>query len=156
MAGHSAGILLYRLTEGGLRVLLVHPGGPFWASKDAHAWTIPKGSIEPGESPEAAALREFEEETGSAAGGDLRALGDIVQAGGKRVTAFACEGDFDIGRLESNLFELEWPPGSGRKSYFPEIDRAAWFTLPAAREKILASQRPLLDRLVAAIEGQDR
>jgi predicted NUDIX family NTP pyrophosphohydrolase len=154
MASHSAGILLYRLTEGTLRVLLVHPGGPFWAGKDMHAWTIPKGSIEPGESPEAAALREFKEETGFAAGGDLRALGDIVQAGGKRVTAFACEGDFDTGRLQSNLFELEWLAGSGQKSYFPEIDRAAWFTVPAAREKLLPSQSPLLDRLVAAIEGK--
>jgi predicted NUDIX family NTP pyrophosphohydrolase len=154
MANHSAGILLYRLTEEGLRILLVHPGGPFWAKKDALAWTIPKGLIEPGESPEAAALREFKEETGWAAGGDLRPLGDIVQSGGKRVTAFACEGEFDTSRLASNLFELEWPPRSGRKSFFPEVDRAEWFSFGAAREKILASQRPLLDRLVATIGGE--
>jgi predicted NUDIX family NTP pyrophosphohydrolase len=118
------------------------------------AWTIPKGTIEKGESLEAAALREFEEETGAAAGGELRPLGDIVQAGGKRVTAFACEGDFDTARLESNLFELEWPPKSGRKRFFPEVDRAEWFTLASARNRILASQRPLLDRLVAMIEGK--
>lgn len=156
MASPSAGILLYRMRQAGLQVLLVHPGGPLWVNKDKNAWTIPKGLIEKGESPEAAALREFKEETGAAASGELSALGDIVQSGGKRVTAFACEGDFDITRLESNLFELEWPPRSGQKARFPEIDRAEWFSLAAAREKILARQSPLLDRLEAAIAGKQR
>jgi predicted NUDIX family NTP pyrophosphohydrolase len=156
MTSHSAGILLYRLTEAGLLVLLVHPGGPYWTNRDRNAWTIPKGAIESAETPEAAASREFEEETGAVVGGELRALGDIVQAGGKRVTAFACEGQFDPARLDSNLFELEWPPRSGRKRFYPEVDQAEWFTLAAARKKILASQGPLLDRLVAMIETTGR
>jgi predicted NUDIX family NTP pyrophosphohydrolase len=151
MASRSAGILLYRLVGGAPWVLLVHPGGPYWASKDLGAWTIPKGLIEPGEAPEAAARREFAEETGAALAGKLLALGEIVQAGGKRVTAFACEGDFEVAGLHSNLFELEWPPKSGRTRSFPEVDRAGWFSLAAAREKILISQEPLIDRLVAVL-----
>jgi predicted NUDIX family NTP pyrophosphohydrolase len=143
----SAGILLYRGTGQALEVLLVHPGGPFWRNKDEGAWSIPKGEIKAGENPIDVAHREFAEELGSPAPGPLRPLAEIRQRGGKRVHAFAVEGDLDIKTVKSNSFELEWPPKSGRLQAFPEIDRAEWFLLPVAREKILASQRPLLDRL---------
>ena len=154
MAGRSAGILLYRRIDGEPMVLLAHPGGPFWAKKDAGAWTIPKGLIEPGEDAESAARREFAEETGAALTGALLPLGEITQAGGKKVVAFACEGDFDVDSLTSNLFELEWPPKSGRRQNFPEIDRAQWFEIAAARHKILASQQSLLDRLLVLFKAK--
>jgi predicted NUDIX family NTP pyrophosphohydrolase len=138
---------MYRGTRQSLEVLLVHPGGPFWRNKDDGAWSIPKGEITAGENPQDVARREFTEELGSPAPGPLRPLGEIRQRGGKRVHAFAAEGDLDIRTAQSNTFEMEWPPNSGRRQAFPEIDRAAWFTLPVARGKILASQRPLLDRV---------
>jgi predicted NUDIX family NTP pyrophosphohydrolase len=147
MAVRSAGILMYRRQGKELQVLLVHPGGPFWRGKDRAAWSIPKGEYEPGEDPEAAARREFAEELGVTPKGELRSLGEIRQAGGKRVTAFALEGDLDAEAIRSNEFDLEWPPHSGRIQRFPEIDRAAWFPLTIAHEKMLASQRPLLDLL---------
>ena len=143
----SAGILLYRFVNGRLQVLLAHPGGPFWRRRDLGAWSMPKGELRPGEDAEAAARREFAEELGEPPPGALRPLGAIRQRGGKHVEAFALEGDFDVAALSSNTFEIVWPPRSGRKASFPEIDRAGWFALPAAREKILASQAPLLDRL---------
>jgi predicted NUDIX family NTP pyrophosphohydrolase len=144
----SAGILMYRQTGPELEVLLVHPGGPFWRNKDEGAWSIPKGEMDEGEDAAVAARREFLEETGCALSGPLEPLGDIRQRGGKRVTAFAVEGDLDVDAIKSNTFEIEWPPKGGRMQSFPEIDRAAWFNLPAAHVKILQSQRQLLDRLV--------
>jgi predicted NUDIX family NTP pyrophosphohydrolase len=144
---HSAGILLYRFAGDQPMVLLVHPGGPFWRKRDINAWSIPKGEIDEAESPEAAALREFEEETGSCPQGSLIPLGDAVQSGGKRVTAFALAGDFDPSRLASATFELQWPPKSGRYERFPEVDRAEWFTLDTAREKMVQGQIVFLDRL---------
>jgi predicted NUDIX family NTP pyrophosphohydrolase len=149
MPTEIAGILMYKRDAETLLVLLVHPGGPFWARKDAGAWSIAKGERSAGEDIEAAARREFEEELGVAPTDRLRPLGRIRQRAGKEVEAFATEGDFDVQRLRSNLLEMEWPPRSGRILSFPEVDRAAWFTVPAAREKILVSHRPLLDRLEA-------
>jgi predicted NUDIX family NTP pyrophosphohydrolase len=143
----SAGILMYRQTGRGLEVLLAHPGGPFWRNRDEGAWSIPKGEMDEGEDAAAAARREFLEETGCTLEGALEPLGDIRQRGGKRVTAFAVEGDLDVDAIKSNTFEIEWPPKSGRMQSFPEIDRAAWFDLTAAHVKILESQRQLLDRL---------
>ena len=139
---------MYRRTGKGLEVLLVHPGGPFWRNKDDGAWSIPKGEMDEGEDPAEAALREFMEEIGSAPEGPLRSLGEIRQRGGKRVHAFAVEGDIDAGAIASNTFEIEWPPKSGRLQTFPEVDRAGWFDLPAARVKIIESQRLFLDRLM--------
>jgi predicted NUDIX family NTP pyrophosphohydrolase len=147
MAASSAGILMYRGTKQTLEVLLVHPGGPFWRNKDNGAWSIPKGEIEAGENPKEVAQREFMEELGSAPAGTLRSLGEIHQRGGKRVHAFALKGDLDVSTVTSNTFEMEWPPKSGLTQAFPEVDRAAWFTVPVARTKILEGQRPLLDRL---------
>ncbi len=151
MASRSAGILLWRRTAGALEVLLVHPGGPFWAKKDSGAWSIPKGELADGEDPEAAARREFVEELGGEVSGPLVPLGEVRQAGGKRVLGFAAEGDFDCAALKSNSFEMEWPPRSGRRTSFPEVDRADWFSLDAAREKILSGQRPFLDRLAELV-----
>jgi predicted NUDIX family NTP pyrophosphohydrolase len=148
MPKRSAGLLMYRRSGAELAVLLVHPGGSFWAKKDLGAWSIPKGEYGPGEEPLAAARREFEEETGVRPSGEFQPLGDAVQPGGKRVSAWAVEGDFDAATLVSNTFELEWPPRSGRKQSFPEVDRAAWFSPAAAREKLLAGQRVLIDRLM--------
>jgi predicted NUDIX family NTP pyrophosphohydrolase len=145
----SAGILLYKLAAAGPRILLVHPGGPFWAKKDAGAWSIPKGEYESGEDALCAAIREFGEETGMAPEGDFHSLGEIVQAGGKTVTAWACEGDFDPAKLVSNLCEIEWPPRSGKLLRIPEADRAEWFNLDAARMKLNPAQVPFLDRLAA-------
>lgn len=153
MKSTSAGLLLYRRERGELEVLLAHPGGPFWRNHDAGAWTLPKGEGADGEPPESTALREFGEEIGPAPPGVPVPLGGIRQRGGKWVEAFALEGDFDVTRLRSNLFELEWPPGSGKRRSFPEIDRAAWFTLDEAREKIRDTQAELLDRLVARLDG---
>jgi predicted NUDIX family NTP pyrophosphohydrolase len=144
----SAGIALYRRTDDGVEVLLGHMGGPYWRRKDAGAWTIPKGEVEPGEDPLAVAHREFEEEIGTPVpAGPIIDLGEIRQAGGKTVQAWAVEADLDVSAIVSNTFELEWPPGSGRMESFPEIDRAAWFDLDSARSVIVQGQRPLLDRL---------
>ena len=153
MPSESVGLLLYKHLEGKLQVLLVHPGGPFWRNKDAGAWTIPKGERVAGEDPETTARREFAEEVGRVPAGPLTALGRIRQRGGKYVEAYALEGDFDVGSLSSNLFEVEWPPRSGRRQSFPEVDRAAWFTLPAARRKINPGQQPLLERLETLCAG---
>ncbi len=143
----SAGILLFRRSGGAVEVLLVHPGGPFWAKKDAGAWSIPKGLVDPNEEPLAAARREFGEETGAAAPADAVPLGDFRQASGKIVTAFAVEGDFDLAGFRSNRFTMEWPPKSGRMAEFPEADRAGWFSLAEAAEKIVKGQRPILATL---------
>jgi predicted NUDIX family NTP pyrophosphohydrolase len=145
----SAGILLFRHSGGELEVLLVHPGGPFFARRDDGAWSIPKGLYEDGEEPLACARREFAEEIGSPCpDGPALELGEIRQRNGKRVTAWAVEGDLDADAITSNTFTIEWPPRSGRTQEFPEVDRAAWFGLDAARAKLLAAQLPLLDRLV--------
>lgn len=149
----SAGILLYHLHEGVPQVLLAHPGGPFWRRRDAGAWMLPKGELTPGEEAEACARREFEEELGVPAVGALVALGRLRQRGGKWIEAYALEGDLDPATVRSNLFEIEWPPHSGQRASFPEIDRVAWFTLAQARQKILPSQAPLLDRLEAMLAG---
>lgn len=143
----SAGILMYKHEAGRLLVLLAHPGGPFWQRRDEGAWSIPKGELAGDEDAEAAARREFAEELGAPALGTLQPLGRVRQAGGKWVEAFALEGDYDVTRLRSNTFELEWPPRSGARRSFPEVDRAAWFPLAQARAKILSGQRALLDRL---------
>ena len=149
MAKRSAGILLYRIAAGTREVLIVHPGGPYWARKDAGAWSIPKGEYEDGEDPRACALREFEEETGTRLPpGELAELGDVKQKGGKVVTAWAAEGDLDAGAVTSNTFTMEWPPRSGRTAEFPEIDRAGWFEIETAREKLVAAQAEFLDRLL--------
>jgi predicted NUDIX family NTP pyrophosphohydrolase len=148
----SAGIMAYRRRGPDLQVLLVHPGGPFWCKKDAGAWSIPKGEIEAAEDPEQAARREFAEELGpSASVGPLQPLGEIRQRGGKRVVTFCGEGIFDQATLSSNSFEIEWPPRSGRLEAFPEVDRAEWFNIEAARSKILSGQVELLNLLVEAI-----
>jgi predicted NUDIX family NTP pyrophosphohydrolase len=147
MAKLSAGLLMYRRRGGELEVFLVHPGGPFWAKKDVGAWSIPKGEYAEGEEPLKAAQREFEEETGFAARGDFVKLDEVKQAGGKVVSAWAFEGDCDPGELKSNVFEMEWPPRSGRMAEFPEVDRAGWFSIAEARERILKGQVPFLDTL---------
>lgn len=144
----SAGVLLYRRTDAGVEVLLVHPGGPFWRNKQVGWWQIPKGLVEAGEDSVAAARRETEEELGIRIEGALQPLGRIKQAGGKLVEAFAAEQDIDVGAIASNLFEMEWPPRSGKTQQFLEIDEACWYALPTASKMMLASQRPLLDRLV--------
>ena len=151
MTARSAGILLYKRQRGVLLVLLVHPGGPYWRNKDTGAWSIPKGEHGSGEQAEAAALREFAEELGHPLVGSLTSLGMVRQRGGKEVEAFAVEGDFDVERLASNLFEMEWPPRSGRRQSFPEVDRAHWFMIDEARAKINPGQLLLLDRLQAMV-----
>src|SRR3954452_3728421 len=149
MPERSAGIVLFRRGEDRLEVLLVHPGGPFFARRDAGAWSIPKGRYEDDEEPLACARREFAEELGSPCpDGPVLELGEIRQRNGKRVSAWAVEGDLDADAITSNSFAIEWPPRSGRQQEFPEVDRAAWFSIDAAREKLLAAQTPLLDRLV--------
>lgn len=147
MAKLSAGLLLYRRRQMALEVLLVHPSGPFWAKKDEGAWTIPKGEAGAGEDLLACAKREFTEETGFAPAGRYTPLAPVRQAGGKRVHAWAVEGELDPAAVHSNSFSLEWPPRSGRVREFPEIDRAQWFELPEARRKINPGQLPLLDEL---------
>ena len=145
----SAGILLYRRSPE-LEVLLVHPGGPFWAKKDLGAWSIPKGEHEEGEDAQACAIREFTEETGSAPmPGELDDLGSIKQKAGKVVQAWALEGDLDAAGVRSNTFSMQWPPRSGRMQDFPEVDRAEWFSLEAARERINPAQAAFLDRLMS-------
>ena len=151
----SAGILLFRRGGEGVEVLLVHPGGPFWKRRDEGAWSIPKGEIEPGEEPVAAALRELGEELGPAPEFDpesLIELGSVRQRAGKVVEAWAAEGEFDPERLQSISFEMEWPPRSDTQASFPEVDRAEWFTPEAAQTKILAGQAPLLDRLLERLD----
>lgn len=147
MAKHSAGLLMYRRRRGELEVFLVHPGGPFWAKKDAGAWSIPKGEYRPGEDPLAAARREFREETGFAVAGEFIPLTPLTQPSGKIIQAWAVEGDCDAAAIRSNTFTLEWPPRSGLQPEFPEVDRAAWFTLTAAREKIIKGQVGFLEEL---------
>jgi predicted NUDIX family NTP pyrophosphohydrolase len=152
MPRRSAGILLHRRRDGALEVLLVHPGGPLWARRDDGAWSIPKGEYGDGEDPVAVALRELEEETGHRLDPDgLVALGEVRQRGGKVVTAWAAPGDLDAAAITSNTFTLEWPPRSGAVQEFPEVDRAGWFDPATAREKLLAAQAPLVDRLLAAL-----
>lgn len=143
----SAGLLMYRIRAGAAEILLVHPGGPFWARKDLGAWSIPKGEFGPGEDPLAAARREFEEETGIQPGEPFLPLAAVRQPGGKEVLAWAVEGDADPAAIRSNTFSMEWPPRSGRKAEFPEVDRAGWFALGVARRKILKGQLPLLEQL---------
>jgi len=143
----SAGLILYRRTKQQLEVLLVHPGGPIWAKRDEGAWSIPKGEISTEEEPLEAAQREFAEELGSSVQGALLALGSVIQKGGKVVQAWAVEGDLDVSSVKSNTFSMEWPPRSGREQEFPEIDRAAFFSLDEAKCKINPAQILLLDRL---------
>ncbi|HKX91997.1 MAG TPA: NUDIX domain-containing protein [Sphingomicrobium sp.] len=147
----SAGILLYRQRSGRTEVLLIKPGGPFWKNKDAGAWMIPKGMVEPGESPAEAAVREFEEETGTRLTAIPWPLTRIRQAGGKYVEAFAVEGDLDPSAVRSNSFEVQWPPRSGRLQRFPEVAAARWMTVAEARRLMLPSQLPLLDALEAKL-----
>ena len=153
MPKQSAGILLFRRTVLGPEVLLVHPGGPFWTRRDDGAWTIPKGECQPGEEPQAAAMREFEEETGQRAQGALIPLGSFRQSSAKTISVWAVEGTLDPAKLKSITFSMEWPPRSGRMQDFPEVDRAGWFTIHAAARKIHKGQaailRALVDRLGA-------
>jgi predicted NUDIX family NTP pyrophosphohydrolase len=151
MAKRSAGLLMYRRRNGHLEVFLVHPGGPFWAKKDLGAWSISKGEYVEGELPLEAAKREFQEETGFAAKGDFLDLGAVQQAGGKVVSAWAFEGDCDPSKLVSNRCKIEWPPRSGRQIEIPEVDRGGWFSIAGAKERILKSQAPFLDRLSALL-----
>ena len=161
MPKRSAGILMYRRTapprgerepvSAGIELLLVHPGGPFWAKKDWGAWSIPKGEYSETEDALAVAKREFEEETGARPDGDFLPLGELVQPGRKVVTAWELEGDFDPATLQSNTFELEWPPRSGRKASFPEVDRAQWFSPADARRKILPGQSEFVTRLLGVV-----
>lgn len=144
----SAGIVLYRRTGERLEVFLVHPGGPFWAKKDAGAWSIPKGEYAEGEDPEAVARREFQEETSCEVTGRLQVLTPLKQPSGKVISAWAVEGDFDPALLKSSMFPLEWPPRSGKIQHFPEVDRGAWFDILTAQEKMLAGQRPFLSELI--------
>jgi predicted NUDIX family NTP pyrophosphohydrolase len=147
MPKNSAGLLLYRYHLGELQVLLVHPGGPFWAHKDEGAWSIPKGEYPPEADPLTAAYREFQEETGCVPTGDPFRLGTLKQPSGKVIQAWALEGDCDAAAMRSNTFTLEWPPHSGRRQEFPEVDRAAWFTLAAARQKLHRGQVGFLEEL---------
>ncbi len=153
MAKRSAGLLMYRRKKGRLEVLLVHPGGPIWAKKDAGVWSIPKGEISPGEEELATAQREFEEETGVRPEGPFIELGEITQKSGKVVRAWAFEGEVDPRTLRSNTFTMEWPPRSGRKQEFPEVDRAEFFSLEEARKKINPAQAPLLDALARNVNA---
>jgi len=149
---HSAGLLLYRTGDDGVQVLLGHMGGPFWARKDAGAWTVPKGEHGPDEDPHAAAVREFTEEMGQPPpeGPDLP-LGSVRQRGGKTVTVWARAGNLDVATVVSNTFTMEWPPRSGRRQSFPELDRARWLPVARARELVVTAQAELLDRLAAAL-----
>ncbi|MGP8247510.1 MAG: NUDIX domain-containing protein [Bryobacteraceae bacterium] len=153
MAKLSAAILLFKRGAGGFEVLLVHPGGPFWAKKDLGAWSLPKGEYDPREHPLSAALHEFEEETGfRLEPGNLLPLGELKQPSGKIVTAWALEKDIDAALVKSNMFEIEWPPKSGKLQAFPEVDRAGWFSLAHAREKLLKGQVGFLNRLVEILK----
>ena len=153
----SAGLLMYRRREPALEVLLVHPGGPFWVKKDAGAWSIPKGLVDEGEDLLEAAKREFLEETGTVVDGEFLDLGAHKQPGGKTVVAWACEGDFDPASLKSNTFSLEWPPRSGRTAEFPEIDRAAWYSIDEALMKLNKGQKPIIAALAErAVQSSGR
>jgi predicted NUDIX family NTP pyrophosphohydrolase len=152
MPSKSAGVLPFRRKRGRIEVLLVHPGGPFWRNKDLGAWSIPKGEFAADEAAERAARREFREELGVELTVPLSSLGEIRQRGGKVVEAFAAESDLDVRTIQSNTFEIEWPPRSGRRQTFPEIDCAEWFDLATARDKINKAQTALLDRLAAICE----
>jgi len=154
VARRSAGILLYRLAGPEPEVLLVHPGGPFWARKDEGVWSIPKGEYTEDEDPRAAAVREFAEELGSAPPADdaMLELGTITQRSGKVVTAFAVEGDLDPAAITSNTFAMEWPPRSGQTQEFPEVDRAGWFAPAEARQKLVPAQAELVDRLLERLD----
>lgn len=153
---HSAGIVLFRVVAGQPEVLLGHMGGPYWRRRDAGAWTIPKGGYTAGEDPLEAARREYEEEIGHPVpDGELLELGEVLQSNGKIVTAWAVEGDLDPGDARSNTFELEWPPGSGRRESYPELDRVAWFGLEEAAAKAVAAQAALFDRLGRALHRRD-
>lgn len=147
MAKNSAGILLYRRRGEVTEVLLVHPGGPYWAKKDLGAWSVPKGEFAPGEDALVAARREFEEETGFAVDGQFIKLTPVKQSGGKLVQVWAVEGDCEASTVRSNTFSMEWPPRSGKEKQFPEIDRAEWFTIEAAKQKILKGQIPFIEEL---------
>jgi predicted NUDIX family NTP pyrophosphohydrolase len=150
MSKLSAGILMFR-KHPSVQVFLVHPGGPFWRNKDAGAWSIPKGEYAPDQDPLQAAKREFAEETGLAVDGAFLPLGQVKQAGGKTITAWAVEGDCSPADIRSNAFSIEWPPKSGRQQEFPEVDRAGWFSLDEARTRILKGQMPFLDKLLALL-----
>ncbi|HZZ25640.1 MAG TPA: NUDIX domain-containing protein [Roseiarcus sp.] len=152
----SAGILLFRRRAATVEVMLVHPGGPFWAKKDAGAWSIPKGLADEGEDLLAAAKREFLEETGAAVDGEFVDLGAYKQPGGKTIVAWAHKGDFDPASLKSNTFALEWPPRSGRTAEFPEVDRAAWYSIDEALMKINKGQRPIIAALAALVRPDGR
>jgi predicted NUDIX family NTP pyrophosphohydrolase len=154
VAKSSAGILMYRTRQKGLEVLLVHLGGPFWKNKDTGAWFIPKGEINPGEEELAAARREFQEETGMVADGELLSLGTVKHKGGKKVVAWAFAGDCDPAALKSNTFEMEWPPKSGQMAPFPEIDRADFFTVEGAREKMHAAEFEFVTRLAEHLSAK--
>jgi predicted NUDIX family NTP pyrophosphohydrolase len=154
MAKQSAGLLLYRHRDGVVEVLLAHPGGPFWKNKDAGAWSIPKGEFADDEDPLEAAKREFQEEIGSTIDGEFRPLTTIQQRGGKVVTAWLVEAELDPASVKSNTFTMEWPRGSGRMQAFPEVDQVDWFTFEAAREKVLESQRPLIDEARMLLTGE--
>jgi predicted NUDIX family NTP pyrophosphohydrolase len=147
MSKRSAGVVLYRYRGGGLELLLVHPGGPFWAKKNLGAWSIPKGEIDAGEDEEEAARREFEEEIGFLPEGKLTPIGVFKQPSGKLVSAFSCEGDADLARFRSNSCEVEWPPKSGRRLNIPEADRAEWFAPEEALRRIVSGQRPIVEAL---------
>jgi len=151
MPKQSAGILLYRFSDGQPQIFLVHPGGPFFRNKDNGAWSIPKGEFLDDENALAAARREFEEETGQIIEGNFIALEPIIQKGGKKVYAWAVEGDIDHEMISSNVFEMEWPPRSGKKQTFPEVDRAAWFDTDTAKMKINAAQAGLIENLIAKL-----
>ena len=152
----SAGVVLYRFRDGGAEVLLVHPGGPFWQRKDEGAWSLPKGEFDEAEAPEAAARREFEEETGLALDAPLTALTPVRQRSGKVVHPFAGEADIDASAIRSNSFPMEWPPRSGRTQLFPEVDRAGWFDFATAARKINPGQQPILDELARRLESRDQ
>ena len=151
-AKKSAGLLMYRYRHGTLEVLLVHPGGPFWAKKDAGSWSIPKGEYLPEEEPLKVAQREFQEETGFPAAGNFIPLTPRKQPSGKIISAWAFEGDCDAAAVKSNTFSLEWPPRSGKQQEFPEVDRAGWFTVPIAREKLIKGQVGFIDELILILE----
>jgi predicted NUDIX family NTP pyrophosphohydrolase len=150
----SAAVVLYRRRDGSLEVFIVHPGGPFWQRKDDGAWSFPKGEFSADERAEDAARREFAEETGIAIDGDLRALTPVKQRSGKLVHPFAIEGDLDPAQIESNTFDLEWPPKSGVRRSFPEVDRGAWFDVHTAARKLIDGQRPILRELQAALAAR--
>ena len=152
-AKQSAGLLLYRRGDAGLEVLLAHPGGPFWAKKDQGAWSIPKGEFLEDEAPLSAARREFAEEIGTRVEGEALALTPLKQPSRKVIHAFAVEHDLNVERITSNSFEMEWPPKSGKKAAFPEVDRAAWFGVNEARKRIQPGQAPILDELVRRLEA---